>query len=300
MTGEPILRRWSRKLRTVPSDLAEMGQRVLDYLSVMSIRSDQQIDVLIPAAAKDMDILPHCIDGIRQNVKHPIARISIIARTSSRVRDLCDRKKCTLVDERSLLDMDPQEIHLVVNGVDRSTWIYQQFLKWSGDSLAQGKYYLVVDADTVFVRPQVFERDGKIIFNYSDEYHVPYFQMYNRLLGELPIFPSSFVCHQMLFDCAILGELKARIENAQGCGWREGILRNLDRNEWSGFSDYDTYGHYVFLHYPRTMAIEYWFNLGLKRGRGMPNAAIMTLKYGGKYKSVSFHSWTADARADGT
>ena len=53
--------------------------------------------------------------------------------------------------------MDPTDIGLVVNGVDRSKWIYQQFLKWSGDDLAETTHYLVVDADTVLIRPQVFE-----------------------------------------------------------------------------------------------------------------------------------------------
>ena len=152
-------------------------------------------------------------------------------------------------------------------------------------------YYLVVDADTVFVRPQVFERKGRIVFNYSDEYYQPYFEMYRRLLNEPVAFPSSFTSHQMLFDRRILGEIKAQIEKIHGGDWREAILRNLDRNEPSAFSDYDTYGQYVFLHYPRSMAIEYWFNLDLRRSRNLRGVLGLMLRYGGKYKSVSFHSY---------
>jgi hypothetical protein len=265
---------------------------MLYYLSVMQIKSDQRIDVIIPAAPKDVAILPYCIDGVKRNIRHPIPNIFIVSPASKEIQDLCDRKRCTFVEERRLVDMDPRDINLVVSGQDRSSWIYQQLLKWSGDALATTSAFLVVDADTVFVRPQVFERGGRSIYNYSDEYNGPYFEMYQRLLQESVLFPSSFVCHQMLFDSTMLREIKTRIESIHGCSWREAILRNLDRNEWSGFSDYDTYGQYVFLHHPRSMAIEYWFNLDLKRRRRIESLGMLGLKYGGKYKSVSFHSYS--------
>jgi hypothetical protein len=197
------------------------------------------------------------------------------------------------VHERELVDLDYRDFGLVVNGMDRSSWIYQQFLKWSVHTMTGTPYYLVVDADTVFVRPQVFERRGRITFNYSDEYHQPYFDIYRRLLNEPVSFPSSFTSHQMLIDRRILGELKGRIEAIHGCGWQEAILRNLDRSEPSAFSDYDTYGQYVFLHHPKSMAIEYWFNLSVTR-RALRSVRLLGMQYGGRYKSMSFHSYRTE------
>jgi len=292
MTTEASLARWARKLRMIPGGVSELANRMLSYLSIMAIESDQQIDVVIPVAPKDLPILPHCIDGVRRNVRHPISNVFIVSPASREIRDVCERRNCTFVDERGLVDMDPREINLIVEGEDRSTWIYQQLLKWAADAIVTTPGFLVIDADTILVRPQVFERQGKTIFNYSDEYNVHYSEMYRRLLREATTFPASFVCHQMLFDCAILRELRAKIEDIHACGWREAILRNLDRQAWSGFSDYDTYGQYVFAHHPRTMAIEYWYNLGLRRSQAMRSLTMMALKYGGKYKSVSLHSYS--------
>jgi uncharacterized protein DUF6492 len=276
---------------TPPKLLAGVGERLLFYLSQMSIQSDLRIDVVVPAAAKDLDVLPYAIDGVRRNIRHPVTNIFVVSPRSDRLLALCKRKGCAFVDERSLVDLDPRRIGLVTNGLDRSTWIYQQFLKWSADTLGKASHFLIVDADTVFVRPQVFERDGRIIFNYSDERHQAYFDMYQRLLREEVRFPLSFTSHQMLYDKSILAELKGRIEQLHACDWKEAVLRNLDRTELSSFSDYDTYGHYVFLHHPAPMAIEYWFNLSLRRKKNLRRVALLGIQYGGKYKSLSFHSY---------
>ncbi len=257
--------RWLRKLKTVPRGLTEVGQRLLYYLSLMRIESHLPIDVVIPVAEKDLDVLPYAIDGIRMSVRHPIMNLWVIAPVSRGIQVVCRRKGCSFVDERSVVDTEPGSIGLVVNGNDRSRWIYQQFLKWNADCLGDSSHFLVVDADTVLVRPQVYERDGKVTFHYSDERHQPYYEMYSRLLNETVLCPMSFVSHQMLFEKQLLRELKGRIENIHGCDWRTAILQNLDRAQVSGFSDYDTYGHYAFLHHPERMAIEYWCNLSVTR-----------------------------------
>jgi hypothetical protein len=147
-----------------------------------------------------------------------------------------------------------------------------------------------MDADTVLVRPQVFERNGRVVFNYSDEYHRPYFDAYELLLGEAAVCPVSFTSHHMLYDASILAELKAKMETIHGCAWPQAILRCIDRTQPSAVSDYDNYGQYVFLHHPGTMAMEYWANRRLHRSLWKRNAAALTFWYGGQYKSVSFHS----------
>lgn len=271
--------------------LAEFGARTASYASLMRLRSNLPIDVVIPAAEKDVDVLGQAIEGIRKNVRHPIANVFVVAPRSLSIQTLCRRKRCEFVYERDLVNMDPGEIGLVVQGHDRSNWLYQQFLKWSGDVLGTSTHYLVVDADTVLIRPQVYERGGRVILNYSDEFHHPYFELYERLLEERPMCPVSFTSHQMLFDRNILGELKMRIENLHGCRWADAILSSIDVREVSGSSDYETYGQYVFNHHAASIAIEYWFNRSMRRGGRIRNVTLLGLLYGAKYKSISFHSY---------
>jgi hypothetical protein len=282
------------KLRGVPQGITELIDRTVQYIALMKIESQLPIDVLIPAAEKDADVLPFAIAGIRRNIRHPISRIFVVSPQSGRLRAICHSSGCEYVLETDLDPTDPASISLRVGGVDRSRWIYQQFLKLNGDQIATQAHYLVVDADTVMIRPQVFERDGRVVFNYSDEYYLPYFEMYQRLLGESAVSPVSFTSHQMLFSVGVLRELKAAIEGIHNAPWRDAILQNLDREEMSSHSDYDTYGQYAFRHHPQQMAIEYWYNLNLSR-RKLRAVPLLELQYGGKYKSASFHSYRSES-----
>src|SRR5512146_142371 len=113
-----------RKMPIPTRPLTGAGERLLFYLSQMSIQSDLRIDVVVPAAEKDLDVLPCAIDGVRRNIRHPVTNIFIVSPLSGPLQALCKRKGCTFVDERSLVDMDPRGLGLVTNGLDRSTWIY--------------------------------------------------------------------------------------------------------------------------------------------------------------------------------
>jgi hypothetical protein len=259
----------------------------------MKISSQLPIEVIIPAAEKDAAVLPYVIAGVRKNIRHPITRIRIVSPKSTQIQKVCFKKNCQFVDERSVLDVTPESINLKINGVDRSTWIFQQFLKWSGDKFSEQAHYLVVDADTVFIRPQVFEIDGKTVFNFSNEYHQPYFDIYQRLLGEAPRFPLSFTSHQMLFEKRKLAELKAKIEGAHQCDWKVAILKNIAPDEVSGHSDYETYGQYVFAHYRNEVFIDYWFNSSRRR-KDLRYFFLLEFLYRHFYKSMSFHSWHLD------
>jgi len=282
--------RWLRKLKTVPHGASEVGQRLLFYFSQMTIASSIPLDVVIPAADKDLDVLPYAIAGLRRNLRHPIGQIFVVTPPSARAASICRRQHCTHVDERSVLKRPSGASNLVVDGIDRSGWLYQQFLKWNADRFVGGPRFLVLDADTVLVRPQVMERNGRVVLSYADQFHLPYAAIYERLLKEPVALRTSFVSHHMLYETHLLQELRRRIEEANGCSWMEAVLRHLDRSQQSGFSEYETYGQYVFAHYPEAVAVEYWFNLALTR-RNLAAVPWLGIKYGGRFKSVSFHHY---------
>jgi hypothetical protein len=274
-------------------------KRLIWYLWLREVRprihlvpvvpSSLPIDVLIVAIDRDIPVLIHTIVSVRNYIQHPIGDIVIVAPTTSAMRDICTQYGCEFIDERAVLPIIKDNIdYICTDGSDRRGWLYQQFLKWSGDKLLSGSHYLTIDADTVFTRTQVYERAGKIIYNCCDEYHQPYFDIYRRLLYETAQCPLSFTSHQMLFDRAILDELKTNIEWHHHCVWYQAIINLIDHSTLSGHSDYETYAQYVYAHHRNSMQIEYWFNQTIKR-QDIKRIGLFQKAPHSRTKTISFH-----------
>ena len=256
-----------------------------------SIFSDIPIDVVLTAIDKDYEVLGYVIDSIRENIKHPIGDIVIISPKSDIIINLCEEKNCRFVDENTVLPIVRKDIDYFVDGVDRSGWLFQQLLKWASSSLVNNEYFLITDADTVFCRPQIFINNGKIIFSFNDRLpHVPYIKAYRKLLGTNTPALLNFVSHHSMIKKSILSDLKRSIEERFSKDWYEAILLNIDKKESSSFSEYDTYGYFVFNNYKDKYLLEHWCNLSLKRDSLRNLSQIVESKMS-NYKTISFHSY---------
>lgn len=257
-------------------------------------KSNIPIDVVIVAIDKDFDVLVHVIDSIRENIKHPISEIILICPESAAIKKICKDKKCRFVDETKVLPISKKDIGYFVDGKNRSGWIFQQLLKWSGSDYAKSDYFLVADADTVFCRPQVFIKDGKVLMPVCSQLgHIPYYKAFTHLTGEKVKALLNFTSHHVLFDKKRLAELKDKIEKHCKMPWYKAIIstKNINPSEGSCVSDYETYGQYFYKHYRDECRLEHWFNLSLSRKENLPKLKNLIQKYRNKYKAISFHSY---------
>lgn len=260
--------------------------------SSLNISSNLSLDVLIPCIEKDQKILPYTIESVRNHLKHPLHEIFVVSPKSRRIKEICDDASAIFIDEDTVLPFAKRDLTYTVNRVDRSGWLFQQFIKLSGDSIGTQEFYFVIDADTILIRPQVFELNKKIVFLHSDEHHHPYYEAYNNILGQYPSTNLSFIAHQMLFQKTRLGELRKYIENINDNEpWYKVINKKINKNELSSFSEYELYGHWVMDNYPIDIEREYWFNYRLLANK-IKNLAEITPLLKDKYRSVSFHSYT--------
>lgn len=255
-----------------------------------SVHSDLPLFVVIPAAPKDADVLSAAVDSVRRNVRHPVSDVFVVGPREGQLEGTSHSGAFQFVDERSVLPITKEQIPYQVANLDRSGWLFQQLLKLGADVLSDEGHYLVVDADTVFVQPQVFEIAGRQLLNCSDEFHRPYFYAYQRLIGEPISLPVSFVAHHILIDVAKLRDLRQRIEARWKVPWYEAIIQATDRKAISGHADYETYGHFVRAHYPDAVQLVYWSNRSVPR-RELAPVTELEHRYGGRYRTVSFHSY---------
>lgn len=258
--------------------------------------SGEPIDVFIPAVDKDLGTLPHTIDSIRRMVRHPIGTIYVVSPESPRIRAVCARKGCVFVNERTIEPLPKSRIHYRSKRWERSGWLYQQLLKLSGDRLVRRRRFLVMDADTVLIRPHRFRIGGKTVFYYRRWSQPEYFRTYRRLTGRRAKAKVSFVAHYMLFDRNKLARLKAMIAARHGKPWHRAILESIDRTRNFGFSEYETYGNMVYGQNPSAVKLLPALNRPLRRSASSLTAAEMR-RYARKYRSLSFHKRRVYSRA---
>lgn len=255
-----------------------------------NVRSDLPIDVVYVAREADADSLELSAASVREYLRHPLSSIVVVGDPDSRLPAIAEGLGMRFVPEAEMLGIRRADISYTVKDVDRSGWIYQQLLKFGADSLASGSHYLVMDADTMLLGPQTFEHAGKDLVLHADEFHGPYFSVYTRLTGLPPATYVSSVSHQALINRGILFDLKTFLERKWRRPWFRAILDNIDYDNASGFSEYETYAQWAQTNFAGRAHREYFRNVTLPRtalrGRSL---ASLAEQYGGSYRSLSSH-----------
>ena len=249
--------------------------------------ASEPIDVVIPIIAKDLTILPLCLQGVRRCVAHPIKQIYIVAPSQPEIIEFCDKYQLQFVDETSVFGFSPKDLKLQVetpNGtINRSGWLFQQLVKLSG-KIGTCQHYLCIDADHVLIRPHVFLTDkDETVFYLSYEENQFYYDMIHRLLPELEILNLSYVDHKMLFDKEQVAQLQEAI--CKNCGvdsWQKAIINNLDLSTISGFSEFETYGNFV-----QKKVLRPWLQKRLPYSK-MKDYDTLRRKYSGSRWSLTF------------
>lgn len=265
---------------------------VNNYKSVYSEEKKYSIDIVIPVIEKDLEMLELVVSSCKKNILHNIENIFVIAPQQDIIVTECNRLNIEFINENDILPITKKDIVYNVDGNDRSGWIYQQLLKLNCDEISKSKYILLMDSDTVWIRPRKFiDKNEKLILDWSDEFHNTYRETYNKIMGTKPKSCVSFVAHCMIIDRHKIKELKKHIEKNNDNIWFEAILNNLPKDENSSFSEYETYGNFVLENYKNDIVLEYWFNNSLKRKY---INEIYNEENKQKYKSLSFHDHLND------
>ena len=148
----------------------------------------------------------------------------------------------------------------------RDCWYEQQFLKMAYSRICKNEYYLIWDGDTIPIKYiQMFE-NGKPFFDMKTEHHVPYFKTMNSLIPGLKFANKSYISEHMLIKTQFMKNLLDRLESntkLSGKIFWEKILMAIDSKniDFSGFSEYETYGSYVDTIYPNFYVRRIWCSM---------------------------------------
>lgn len=250
-----------------------------------------KFDVLIVTHEKDFNKLPFVIDSIKNNI---IGFDLIFCITNIPVKD-------KIKDVIYYLDSDVFKFDLFsrINNTNRIGWYKQQYIKLMQD-ITKDKY-LVIDADTIILNKlDIFEKEKPIFFFGKDQEHHPYFEMITSLFGYGKLYPKSFINEIMLFDRNYIEEMFMDCFNTFFGSVKESFIEvttnliNKINHNTSSFSEYETYGTWVYKNHPN----EYMqrqlkcMNLGMKKLYKEKEILYFSELYKSKgFDKLSLHTW---------
>ena len=207
------------------------------------------------------------------------------------------------INEKFLIDIDKLKNLIKLrkkSAIRRSGWYIQQFLKMQYSKICQDMYYLIWDSDTIPVKEvEMFNNNGKPYFDVRTEYHKPYFDTMKKIFPKLgKKYNYSFISEHMLIKTELMRTLINQINinnNISGNTWFEKIINciDLEELEYSGFSEFETYGTFVNEYYNKTYDIRPWKSL--RYGKYYYNPKYLTsndiLNIAKNYDSISFEKF---------
>lgn len=199
------------------------------------------MDCVIPSHKKDYEVLPHCIESVREFLD--VRNIVVIS--AERPSNLPDG--VIWHDQDTLFPFTSLDIAglLKAEYVEQAGWYHQQLIKLYAGLFLKGltPRYMVIDSDTIVMRSFRLETDGMPVFSSSDEYHVPYFEAMARMHKDLrKVMDRSAIAHYMVLDKTVCQQLFRYVEKYHGDSspfWR--LFVQLSSDHRNGQSEYEMY-----------------------------------------------------------
>jgi len=216
-------------------------------------------DIVIPIGPNDKDIIGRQLEYTKRNVIG-YRNIYLVSYDPA-----MQAEGCITIDEK----IYPFSMETVSNAhgpSSRNGWYLQQLLKLYSWNVIPGilERYLVVDADTFFLKPTEFvdAATGKCLYAYGDEYNVPYFEHMTRMSSgwRKIIDNKSGVCSHMMFETKYLEEIFRLIKSIHGDEFYQVFLEKVDDNykytdSGSGASEYEIYFNYMLQFHPSNIIV---------------------------------------------
>ncbi len=259
-----------------------------------------EIEVLIVCKSSDSDLLINCITHAYQQSENSVTLISIIVpsdeifQMTSLFFGLELGVRVEILSEDDFISTDAKRL-ILEKRPDRFGWILQQILVCNFLLTTQARYVLVVDADTLILRKQIWvDKNERQILMSSLEFHKPYYEF---LTSQSEIFGTpkeSFISHHMLFQTRYFREMMS-LWGVNSNQLLERALAFSSRDEASPFDlKYEPYAQYMLTNHRGLVNLIKWSNISLKKSLGKDIAGILNgkLSYLDRYNSISIHHWS--------
>jgi uncharacterized short protein YbdD (DUF466 family) len=204
------------------------------------------LDVVIPVGPSDIDIIHDQIKYTKQNIIG-LRNIYIVSPVTN-----TNISGVILVSE-SIFPFSIQDVASKHGATSRNGWYLQQLIKLYAGSCIPDilQNYLVIDADTFFLKPTTFLQDGVAYLNSGYEYHAEYFDHMRRVHPSfIRYMTCSGITHHMLFNTEYVEEMRGIVEEYHKKPFWEVFLEQVNTSNNSGASEYEMYSNFMYKVHP--------------------------------------------------
>lgn len=216
-----------------------------------NLNDKQKFDIVICVGPDDLEVIHTQIEYTKKNIIG-YRNIYLITPNEDLTID-----NCITIHENSfpfgLLDVQKYKLRKGRGRKCRNGWYLQQLLKLYAGICVPNilDKYLIIDADTFFLKPTIFIENDKCLYNTATEYHKPYFVHMKNLRIGLKRYDKkiSGICHHMMFETKYVKEIMSRVENIFNENFYTVFLANVNNKVLSGASEYEIYFNYMMINY---------------------------------------------------
>lgn len=302
LTGGPLLHRWLHDDsvgRRIEIAWRLLISRVLPFDPLCEAATDSlpQIDVMIPAHPKDLDVLRYCVAACGRGTRNPISRIVVLVPADSVAQvQLVLGESVTVISEADVLGNLSEWIKEHIP-LERQGWVAQQCLKLLWVLGNEQRATLVLDADTVLLRRRTWlDAESRQLLAISAERHEPYVEHADKCWNlHRATQAISYVTHHQLMQPDVV---KAMFPD--GASSIRQWLSRADFSVQSALSEYHCYGAWIRTNAESRVRLASFSNRGLSKAPVLHSevdsmqvqAQIQRLAdRHGRAGSASFHSW---------
>jgi hypothetical protein len=267
----------------------------------VSVKSLIPIEILVVATKKDFDILPYAIQFAINNSQNQILKVTIICPAvdiseiyENYLQSVVPKVKINFLPEEDVVLKEIRESLIQIFKL-RSGWMLQQFLKVEFCLKSQARGILVLDADTILLRPQIWldDKNSQILMP-SLEFHEPYYDFLNRAFNFKKYPKYTFVSHHMLIQPYILREIfgKLGLDNLENLF--SFVIKFAIKNEASPVClEYELYAQGLLKFFPKLVSLVKFSNISVVREEILgTNIKLEVLEsYKKVYNSITAHSY---------
>ena len=281
---------------TMPGRVGELGRMCFEATLPEDPLLEEPagpISLVVPCHPKDFPLLTAVVDGASQGSRNSISSVTIVVPDGQRDRVQGLPGGPLILEDSEVIPPDLLVALADFVPLTRRGWAKQQLIKFLCAVRSQERATLVLDSDTVLLRPRTWwTPSGLQALCVSHEYHAEYGRHIKRSLGVERARPFSFVTHHQLMQKDVVEGMFG--SDAVGL---EQWLVGADWSSLSAISEYETYGTWLVRNAPERAVLAQWNNRTVSRASATKmmlhdvfTPSILALRHQGA-SSISSHQY---------